>query len=175
MAIQTRDQSLDKMDIIWSNLPKELIEKFDILDDLQITNSTKGKIIKEFFYEFPSHGKNAISLTYSGIKWIASKMAAKGDPLTVGQIDITETPESIKAVVRVRRYATGEERLGAAEQLKYEKGKDGGEPKADPFAFAKVVSKAQRNGLKQFIPETVIQEAYREWQKVVASPSKTTT
>ena len=171
MAIQPKDQSLDKMPIIWANLPKELIERFDVLDDAQITLSTKGKIIQELFYEFPSRGEKAVSLTYAGVKWIASMMASKGDPLTVVDLKITETEKSIMIVSKVRRYSTGEERFGAAEQPRFDSsGKD------DPFAFAKAVSKAQRNGLKQFIPETVIQEGYKEWKRrSEVSPSKTTT
>ena len=161
MAItSSKDMSLDKMPIIWAGLPKELIEKFDVLDDQQITNATKGKIIEELFYEFPSHGENAVSLTYAGVKWIASMMASRGDPLTVVDMTITETEKSIKIIAKGRRYTTGEERFGGAEQSRFD-----GHGKDDPFAFAKAVSKAQRNVLKQFIPETVIQEAYKEWKR----------
>jgi hypothetical protein len=51
------------------------------------------------------------------------------------------------------------QRIGVSEQAKTMKLSDGREVK-DPFALQKALSKAQRNALRIFIPESAIEEAY---------------
>ncbi len=171
--------TFDKLPVVWTGLSKEQIEKFDVLDADQIELSIKGRIIDQFFYEFEQWDPNKhqkvlqVGISYAGIKWIASQMAARGDPITCWDASFTDTPETYRCVVKARRYATGEDRMGAFEQPRFYTDKEG-KQKPNPFAFTLVLSKAQRNAIRQFIPEPVIQEGYREWKlKQKGSPPLT--
>jgi hypothetical protein len=145
----------------------------DALDEQQMIDEQKGHVIDQYFYSFKVAGREIIGCSWAGIKFIASKMASLGHPIAVTDLVIEEGQDSYKAKAKAKDLATGEERWGVAEQAKVdEKGR------RNMFAYPIAASKAQRNALRAFISEVVIQEGYREWRKrqatVSAEPAKNT-
>jgi hypothetical protein len=132
----------------------------DALDEQQMIDEQKGHVIDQYFYSFVVGGREIIGCSWAGIKFIVSKMASLGHPIAVSELVIEEGQESYKARAKAKDLATGEERWGVAEQPKVdEKGR------RNMFAYPIAASKAQRNALRSFISEVVIQEGYREWKK----------
>jgi hypothetical protein len=147
----------------------EAYRQMDALDEQQIIDEQKGHVIDQYFYSFSAGGREIIGSSWAGTKFIASKMASMGHPIAVTDLVIEEGQDSYRARAKAKDLATGEERWGVAEQLKVdEKGQ------RNRFAYPIAASKAQRNALRSFIPEVVIQEGYREWKKkrVITEPAK---
>jgi len=139
------------------------------LDEDQIVEEVKGNTIEAYFYEFKNKGRVTVGISYSGVKWVARQMAGQGHPISVEHVDVSETADgkSWLAMAMAKDTSTGEKRWGNAQQRKFDaKGEE------NEFAYTLVVSKAQRNALRQFIPETAIQEGYKAWNKGDAAPVK---
>ena len=145
--------------------PKQLAEveayrQMDALDEQQMIDEQKGHVIDQYFYSFVVGGREIIGSSWAGIKFIASKMASLGHPIAVSELVIEEGQDSYKARAKAKDLTTGEERWGVAEQPKVdEKGR------RNMFAYPIAASKAQRNAIRSFVSEVVIQEGYREWKK----------
>ena len=138
----------------------EAYRQMDALDEQQIIDEQKGHVIDQYFYSFTVAGREIIGSSWAGIKFIASKMASLGHPIAVSELVIEEGQDSYKARAKAKDLATGEERWGVAEQPKVdEKGR------RNMFAYPIAASKAQRNAIRTFVSEVVIQEGYREWKK----------
>ena len=139
------------------------IDKFaamEALDESQIVEEIKGHVIEKYFYEFG----NVTGISYAGIKWLKSKMANQGDPITIDSIQKEENENEISYTVSAKRVFTNEVMYGVSSCPKIMELKNG-EKKLDPFARQKALSKAQRNAIRNFIPEIAIQEGYKEWKK----------
>jgi hypothetical protein len=122
------------------------------LDENQILDELHGKTIDRLFYEI----NGITALSWAGVKYFAIQLGH----IQVQEVKIDENEESYKAIA----WAYDKERdlrvMGAAEQPKIQSW----DKKKDEFALAKVVSKAQRNALRNLIPETMISEAYKWWK-----------
>jgi len=143
---------------------QQAIVKMEALDELQIVEDLKGRILQQFFYEFKVGTKGGtreiVGISWAGIKHIASKLMAQGHAISVPEIKVDDVGDYLRVLARAKDTYTGEERWGASEQPKAFEG-----GARNPFALPLAVSKAQRNAIKQFIPEIAIQEAYKEWKK----------
>ena len=146
--------------------------KMEALDEQQITESLRGRIISRFFYEFKAAGKEVVGISWAGIKQIASKMVEQGHAISVVDLRVEETDSAYKGYAKAKDLYTQEERWGASEQNKAFSSGD-----RNQFALPLCVSKAQRNAIKQFIPEATVQEAYKEWKQrtgeIAEPPAKT--
>ncbi len=152
---------------------------FDALDTDQIVTYMETILDTQFFYSFNKEGKEIYGISYRGTLEVAKALSYKRSSLNgsggievLPDIIISETSESIRAVVRARDKSIDLTVLGTAEQPKYrricERRENGKctqyrlEP--DPFAYTIAVSKATRNALRQLIPEDAVLQLYQEWK-----------
>ena len=93
--------------------------------------------------------------------------------ISVEEVKISETEAGYQAIAWAKDKKRDVRVLGAATQSKSFRAKDGSSY-PDEFALAKVVSKSQRNALRNLIPEPLVSEAYRVWrdQHTGAPPSE---
>jgi len=147
-----------------SGAAKTEFEVMDALDEGQITEELKGHVIEEYFYEFQMGGKNIVGISWSGVKHVARKMAEKGQPISIDKVDIEDTPEEFIASAKATNLKTGFSMIGMAACSKIMTLKTG---ERKPNAFARTIahSKAQRNAIRNFIPETAIKEGYKAWKQ----------
>lgn len=139
------------------------IDKFaamEALDESQIVEEIKGHVIEKYFYEFG----NVTGISYAGIKWMKMRMANQGYPITIESIEKEENADEIIYTVAAKYMFSNEVMYGVSSCPKLMTMKDG-TTKPDPFARQKALSKAQRNAIRNFIPEIAIQEGYKEWKK----------
>lgn len=163
--------------------------KYDLLDEEQIAEEIRGAVIEQYFYEFQQFDPlvkktvTKVGLAFSGVKWIAARMRDQKHPLSIIHAEVNPSPdgESWLAVAIAQDTATGEKRFGNAEQsrwidkYRWEKGVKteeivGRDPR--PFAYTLALSKAQRNALRMFMDETIIQEGYKAWKAAKAKPAE---
>lgn len=139
------------------------IDKFaamEALDESQIVEEIKGHVIEKYFYEF----SNVTGISYAGIKWLAQKLVEQGLILSIDEISFIDSPDDVVVNARCKDLTTGRAMWGTSTCPKNMQLKDG-TIKPDPFARQKALSKAQRNAIRNFIPEIAIQEGYKEWKK----------
>lgn len=165
--------------------------KYDLLDEEQIAEEIKGAVIQQYFYEFQQFDPRlkktvtSVGLAFSGVKYIAAQMRDQHHPLSIIHAEVNVSPdgESWLAVAVAQDTATGEKRFGNAEQsrwvdkYRWEKGVKtdeivGRDPR--PFAYTLALSKAQRNALRMFMDEKVIQEGYKAWKIAQGKPTEPT-
>lgn len=153
-------------------------EMIEAWDENQITEEMKGKIIEEYFYEFDVGGKKVVGISFSGTKHVGRKMAELGQPIVIQKVVIEETPDEFIAEAHAVNNKTGFGMIGLAVQPKMMTLRDKSK-KPDSFARVKAHSKAQRNAIRNHIPETAIKEGYKEWRELkggkqnnLPSPSK---
>jgi len=143
--------------------PKEAAEysfqAMEALDEQQITDEMKGHIIDSFVYEVA--GKTGLS--WAGIKAMAERMKNQGQPISVEHMEITQSEDGMtfRAICIAKNLATGEKRTGASEQKRFY---DKEMTKEVPFAYVLAGSKAQRNAIRHFLPESSITAAIDEWK-----------
>lgn len=137
----------------------ETYSEFDALDEKAMIDDLKGNVIQSYFYEFKQGGRQVVGISFAGVKHIANLMAGNGHPVSITEMEIEETEKTFRAKARAKDLSTGEERFGLAEQ---QKSFASGE--ANQFAYTLAGSKAERNALRKFIQESVIEEGYREWR-----------
>jgi hypothetical protein len=124
------------------------------LDEEQILMELQGKAIDKLFYDT---GKMT-ALSWAGVKYFAIQLGH----MQIQEVKLEESPESYKAIAWAYDKAHDLRVMGAAEQSKTTNWNN--KLEKDPFALAKVVSKAQRNALRNLIPETMISEAFKAWK-----------
>ena len=135
-------------------------QEMDVLDEQQITEELKGHILESYFYEVQGRP----GLSYAGIKAVAARYAAQGHPISVEHVEIVASEDglSFRAIAVAKDLTTGEKRTGAAE---VERWMDSDMKKPKPFAYTMAGSKAQRNAIRHFLPESVIEAAYKEFRE----------
>jgi hypothetical protein len=145
----------------------EQAKELDVMDDLQISEEMSGRVLTQYFYQFPSRGAQVTGLSYAGVKAIARRLAQNGEPIDIVDAQLTRFQEDgvevVGCLAKAKNLKTGEHRLGYSAQATTMNTRDGAKP--DPFATQKALNKAQRNAIRQFIPEVVVAEMYKEWQK----------
>jgi len=120
-------------------------------DEDQILAEAQGIIIKEMFYKFPLGGKEV-----TGISWVGTKeIARKYGGIKMGLPSVTELEDCFVCSIQAEDTKNGVTLVGSNVQSKTMNLRSG-EVKPDPFAYIKVVSKAQRNAIRALIPETFL-------------------
>lgn len=131
----------------------EDFKTLDRMDEEQILSELQGKTIDKLFYQLPN---GVTALSWAGVKYFT---ISRGN-IYIDEVKLTEDEEYYRVVAWVRDVKMNVRMMGAAEQSKKE---TWGKHERDQFALAKVVSKAQRNALRNLIPETIISAAFKEW------------
>ena len=140
-------------------------DKFTLMerkDEDQIMQELEGRVLNEYVYKFRSDGREVTGLSWAGIKRIAQKM---GNITTkIVSIDGTKEDEpSYRVIVEAVDLTKHLTMVGVSEQSKVVTTKTGLKYK-DNFALQKAMSKAQRNALRNLMPEPIIAEMIKEWQ-----------
>ena len=142
------------------------------MDERQILDYMEGRLVSEYFYEYDLGGKTIVGLSFAGTVQAAKVVSADKMRETGGKgievlsdVRIEETTTAYSAFVRATDHSTGFTSLGFADIQKKRYSKEKRQMVDDPFALRSVVSKAQRNALRQHIPEKKILELYREWKQ----------
>lgn len=140
--------------------PPALPEEFralDLRDEEQILAEMQGRVMDEYAYRFPSGGREVVGLSWVGVKAVARKMGN----ISIAKTDITETDGSYRVVVCAEDRVRNVQMMGAAEQAKVMTVR--GEKVPDLFALQKALSKAQRNAIRNLIPEEIIKAMLAEY------------
>ena len=126
------------------------IDEVDERDEGQIIAELAGEKVKEFVYKFPQDGAEV-----TGLSWIAYKeLAIQWGNLKMGAPLVEETDREIRAIVEVTDLVHNVTLWAGTHQPKKMELRTGG-IKDDKFAFEKAVSKAQRNALKNILPQSI--------------------
>jgi len=133
-------------------------EKFELMerrDEGQIEKAIMGEYLDEFVYDFVTkEGRRVTGLSWVGVKETAARM---------GHIRCDEKPEirdqgdSWLVIVKAEDRLRDSSRWGISTQPKKMHLKNGSLVD-DGFAIQKAMSKAQRNAIRQLIPERWIQQ-----------------
>src|SRR5579864_4149188 len=130
----------------------EIALAFDREDEGQILAEIKGQIVEPYFYKFSKSGNDVTGLSYAGVRYIAKRMAEKGDLLQLDFSEVTETETHYRGKAVVRNVKTGLIFVGMCEI-----------DKKIPFAYVLAYNKAERNAFRKHEPENLILVAYEQW------------
>jgi len=142
---------------IVEQLPYALMER---KDEDQILQEIKGNVLEEFVYSFPQGNRTITGLSYSGIKQVALKMGNIHCEEPILQENGSCWIGKVKAIDVQRNL----EMWGVSTQAKFMELRDGRKIR-DEFCIQKCVSKAERNALRKLMPEKILIEMIKEWQK----------
>lgn len=140
----------------------------DRLDDTAIIKELKGEDPKVLVYSFQQGGKKVESLSKRGAFWALNRMAENGEIVRLeNPVVVDRDDESISISIMARRYRrdqSGNEielnnSIGSkrqAKKMRIKDGRGGYKNEDDPFFFEKAVSKAARNAIFNFLPQTLL-------------------
>lgn len=150
-------------------VPEEQVyEVFEQRDEQQIQALLEGRYLEEFVYEFCRRHKWQSGVRppectckdlVCGISWLAVQEASRvygGIQVPVEKCKIKEDAEQVEALVEAIDTQTNSSRIGVASQAKMMRTYQG--VVRDQFATQKALSKAQRNAIKQLLPQTMLKE-----------------
>jgi len=144
------EQVSEATEIIPANV--DVFALMDKRDETQIVETLQGRYLQEFVYSFQQEGHLVTQLSWLGIQ--EASRAFGGLKCDVEKE--TETEETIRIVIRATDTRTNASRFGVAQQEKKMMTKLG--VMDDKFAWQKAYSKAQRNALRQLLPQTLLKE-----------------
>jgi len=145
----------------------------DTEDENQIMREIQGEIIKDFVYSFKgSDGRQVTGLSKVGIDNVCREAAKQGEFFRIiGDPILSDEGEYLRIVVKVGRFICrdGQEiemdsTLGTKRQWKKMKLRNGNIV-PDPFYFEKGMSKAERNGKRKLLPESLIIKMVEQYRK----------
>ncbi len=139
---------------------RDAVAEIERLDETQILDSLKGRATEKLFYEINQRGQQQIALSWAGVKYFT----LQAGHISIEEVRLSETDNQYQAIAWARDKKRDVRVMGAAVQSKTFKPREG-QSYPDEFALAKAVSKAQRNALRNLIPEPLISEAYRVWRE----------
>jgi hypothetical protein len=127
----------------------------DMYDEKEIMDAMSGKYLEGMVYEFRQKQGNTTrtvrGISYTGVKEIAQQFSKNsGGPIELDIVSENESAEFIRVIVKASHIQVGT-RYGVAVQKKFFS--NGTE---DMYAWTKAYSKAQRNAIRQIIPEHAI-------------------
>lgn len=145
------------------------IQEIERRDDQQILAALGGELIEEYIYSFrDGRGHRQVGLSWAGVREMAQM---RGNIGIDDNPDISEADDHFRVVVKATDYLRNVSVLAGCHQPKKmrvkvldNQGKETGEYALvdDDFAFQKALSKAQRNAIKNLMPETVIKKLMDE-------------
>jgi len=137
-------------------------------DEEQIVADLEGRYLEEFVYEFCRRHKwpervrprecTCTDLVV-GISWFGIQEASRAYgriQVPIEKAKIKETAEEVEVMVEAVDTQTNSSRIGVSAQAKNMTTRQG--VFRDAFALQKALSKAQRNAIKQLLPQTMLKE-----------------
>ena len=137
-------------------------------DEEQIVADLEGRYLEEFVYEFCRRHKwpervrprecTCTDLVV-GISWFGIQEASRAYgriQVPIEKAKIKETAEEVEVMVEAVDTQTNSSRIGVSSQAKNMTTRVG--VMHDSFALQKALSKAQRNAIKQLLPQTMLKE-----------------
>lgn len=137
-------------------------------DEEQIVAMLEGRYLEEFVYEFCRRHKwhNGVRPPectckdlVMGISWFGIQEASRaygGIQVPIEKTRLRDTGEEMEVMIEAVDTQTNSSRIGIASQPKMMTTRQG--VFRDVFASQKALSKAQRNGIKQLLPQTMLKE-----------------
>lgn len=147
---------------------EQVYELFERRDEEQIVATLQGRVTEEFLYEFCRRHKwhngvrppeCACKDLVVGISWFGIQEASRvygGIQVPVEKAKARDTAEEVEFMVEAIDTQTNSSRIGVASQGKMMTTRQG--VLRDAFAVQKALSKAQRNAIKQLLPQTMLKE-----------------
>jgi len=118
-------------------LPVEVFHEMERRDENQILAGMLGQFLQAFVYSIVVQGRRVTSLSYAGLK---EAIRRRGN-VEILEVRTEETPEEIRALVKVRDHDNHIDVLGASSA-----------EKSKPFAYVLALNKAERNAFAKLIP-----------------------
>lgn len=129
-------------------LPVQVFQQSELLDENQILDEMKGELLEEFVYDMDIQGRHVTSLSYSGVK----EAVRRRGKYEILDVHLEEDKDQYRCLVKVRDLIRGLDMLGAST---CEKNK--------PFSYTLAVNKAERNAFRKLIPEKLIAAMVKEF------------
>lgn len=150
-------------------IPPELYEMMERLDEDQIVEEMKGLKPETMIYQFTVAGREVKGLSYAGVREAARRMGY----LELFDLKVEDKGEHWYATVRGRDKIRDITIYGVSHQPKKIKLRDGTEQE-DPFAYVKCANKACRNALRALLPEKVVNETIEYFLEMARMPKPPT-
>ena len=153
---------------------EQVYELFEKRDEEQIVATLQGRVSEEFLYEFCRRHKwhNGVRPPECtckdlvvGISWFGIQEASRvygGIQVPVEKAKARETPDEVEFMVEAIDSQTNSSRIGISSQPKNMTTRQG--VFRDAFATQKALSKAQRNAIKQLLPQTMLKEWIQKYR-----------
>jgi hypothetical protein len=133
-------------------------------DEDQILAVMEDRMDKVLLYDFPQDGSRLVDLSINGVlecvrqmnQTTRARVAIMPETLQVEIVDVPDRGPHFQATVAARDEIAGLVMIGTAMEPQNPRRRNGG-TYYDKFARTKAISKAQRNALKQHIPERLRQ------------------
>ncbi len=132
-------------------------------DEDQIQKELMGELVSTMIYRFDVSGREVVGLSWVGVK----EAARHHGGIIVEEPKITEDEEKYTVLVKAKDVYNNIEMWGTSQQKKIMDTKYG--KKEDIFALQKALSKAQRNAIRQLLPEkyiTMILDRFAKGEKL---------
>jgi hypothetical protein len=153
---------------------EQVYELFERRDEEQIVATLQGRVSEEFLYEFCrrhkwQNGVRPPECTCKdlvvGISWFGIQEASRvygGIQVPVEKAKARETQDEVEFMVEAIDSQTNSSRIGISSQPKNITTRQG--VFRDAFATQKALSKAQRNAIKQLLPQTMLKEWIQKYR-----------
>jgi hypothetical protein len=147
---------------------RDIYTVMEMRDEEQIVATLQGRVSEEFLYEFCRRHKwqngvrppeCACKDLVVGISWFGIQESSRvygGIQVPVEKAKARETPDEVEFMVEAIDSQTNSSRIGISSQPKNMTTRQG--VFRDAFATQKALSKAQRNAIKQLLPQTMLKE-----------------
>jgi hypothetical protein len=141
-------------------IPVQVFQEMERRDENQILAEMRGELLEDLVYSVDIQGKRVTSLRYAGVK---EGIRRRGN-VEILEVRTEETPEEIRALVKVRDHDNRIDVLGASSA-----------EKSKPFAYVLAVNKAERNAFAKLIPAkwyAVLIDEYLQRRKGKGTPER---
>ncbi len=141
-------------------VPVQVFQEMERRDENQILAEMRGELLEDLVYSVDIQGKRVTSLRYAGVK---EGIRRRGN-VEILDVRTEETPEEIRALVKVRDHDNRIDVLGASSA-----------EKSKPFAYVLAVNKAERNAFAKLIPAkwyAVLIDEYLQRRKGKGTPER---
>jgi hypothetical protein len=133
--------------------PQDVYQLMDQRDEAQIVAALEGRYLDDFVYEVDSGGDKVVGLSWIGIQ--EASRAYGGIQCRI--LEERETETHVIVTVEARDMKTGSARVGRSRQALLRK-LPSGKLQMDPFGDVKAISKAQRNAIRQLLPQVLMKQ-----------------
>ena len=133
--------------------PQDVYQLMDHRDEAQILAALEGRYLDEFVYEMDSGGRPIVGLSWIGIQ--EASRAYGGIQCRI--LEEQEKETHVVVTVEAKDIKTGSVRVGRSRQALLRR-LPSGQLQIDPFADVKAISKAQRNAIRQLLPQALLKQ-----------------